>query len=216
MKSLVIKEVKPKIFLLQFKNHYDMSMHFLRYQEFYESSSSKFYGKSFKLLDFMKWYSEKYGNGLFTYPIDWAGFNIPGEIISEVWDLGIPDCNKYDYCMLEVLHACQKKSPGKVYLIGACPDNEEEKAAIVKHEIAHGFFYTRPEYKKEMMTLVKNLEPDFRQSMEISLKKMGYASRVYIDECQAYLSTGITPSFDITLNGEDQVFIETFNKYYNE
>jgi hypothetical protein len=118
--------------------------------------------------------------------------------------------------MLEVLHACQKKSPGKVYLIGACPDNEEEKAAIVKHEIAHGFFYTRPEYKKEMMTLVKNLEPDFRQSMEISLKKMGYASRVYIDECQAYLSTGITPSFDITLNGEDQVFIETFNKYYNE
>lgn len=216
MKSLVIKEVKPKIFLLQFKNHYDMAMHFLRYQEFYESSSSRFYNKSFKILDFMRWYSNKYGKGVFTYPADWAGFNIPGEIISQVWELGIPDINEYDYRMLEVLHACQQKTPGKVYLIGACPDDEEQKKLIVKHEVAHGLFYTQSEYKKEMTALVKDLEPAFRDAMESHLKEVGYTPKVYIDECQAYLSTGMDGIFKLSLSGEDKPFIETFNKYYGE
>jgi hypothetical protein len=55
-------------------------MTFLRYQEFYESPSKKFRGKSYKLLDFMKWYASE-NDGIFTYPRDWAGFNFPGSII---------------------------------------------------------------------------------------------------------------------------------------
>ena len=39
-----ITEVKPRIFLFEFKNHYDMCMYFMRYQEYYESASPKFRG----------------------------------------------------------------------------------------------------------------------------------------------------------------------------
>ena len=37
-RSFKIKEVRPYVFLFEFTDQYDMSMHFLRYQEFYESS----------------------------------------------------------------------------------------------------------------------------------------------------------------------------------
>ena len=36
-KPYTVKEIKPRIFLLSFKDHYDLCMHFVRYQEFYES-----------------------------------------------------------------------------------------------------------------------------------------------------------------------------------
>jgi hypothetical protein len=211
MESFILKEVKPQIFLLDFKNHYDMAMHFWRYQEFYESPSPRFRGKAFSLLDFMKWYSAKYGNGAFTYATDWAGFNIPGDIIKKVWELGIPDLNDYDHKMLETFQACQKQSKGSFYLIAAVGKNE-----ALKHEIAHGFFYTLPEYKKEMTKLVKALAPSFRKKVNKALKEMGYTPKVYIDECQAYLATGFTDAFEFAYTNEHKPFVKLYNEYYSE
>lgn len=206
-----ITEVKPNIFLVDFKNYYDMAMHFLRYQEFYESPSPKFKGKSFTIINFMEWYSKDKGGGMFTYPRDWGGFNIPGNIITKVWEKGIGDTNKYDTTMFKVASKCkQKSSDGNFYLIGAIGKN-----AALKHEIAHGFFYTIPEYKKEMTKLVKELKPAFRKSMEKTLKELGYCKSVYIDECQAYLSTGLSDTFKVKLNGQDKPFISLYKKYYN-
>ena len=93
-KAFKIKEIKPNIFLFEFKHNYDMCMHFLRYQEYYESSSPKYRGKAFEIFDFMRWYSLKYGKGAFTYVDDWDGFNIPSHIIWSLWNLNlIPDKN---------------------------------------------------------------------------------------------------------------------------
>ena len=205
-----VVEVKPKIILLDFKNHYDLCMHFLRYQEFYESPSPRFRGKQFRILDFMEWYSKKYGKGAFTYANDWAGFNIPGDIIGQVWKLGIYDRNVYDYAIKEVYDQYVKKYD-HFYLIGAVGNR-----GALKHEIAHGFFYTIPEYKKEMTHLVKSLYPNFKQNIFKTLKKIGYASKVYVDECQAYLSTGLTEEFTCTLNKEHKPFVKLYNKYYKE
>ncbi len=63
-----IEEVRPRIFLFKFKDSYDMSMSFLRFQEYYELPNKKFRRKQFKIVDYMEWYSKKYGNGIFTYP----------------------------------------------------------------------------------------------------------------------------------------------------
>jgi hypothetical protein len=214
MRHFTVKEVKPKIFHLNFKDPYQCAMHFLRYQEYYESPNPKFRNHAFSLVDFMEWYSETFGNGSFTYPLDWAGFNVPSNVITMVHSLGIPDKNKYDQVMLDVHAACSQKAGGDFYLIGST-GNKTKNLFTMKHEVAHGMFYLIPKYKKEMATLVSELKPNFRNSMFKVLKRIGYTSHVYVDECQAYLSTGVPAGFNIKLKNENKPFIELYNKYYN-
>src|SRR5271166_2778291 len=207
-----IKEVKPKIFLFEFKNNYDMCMHFLRYQEFYESAYAKFRGKKFGIFDFMRWYAIKYGKGVFSYPDDWDGFNIPGDIIKQVWDLHIDDKNIYDYEMLMAWNKCNRDSNGqKFYIIGVVKKN-----GALEHEIAHGMFYLHLDYQKEMTKLVKELDPAIRKDMYATLKKLGYTTKVFVDEAQAYMATGLSGSFldQDKWSKERQKFEEVFKKYY--
>jgi hypothetical protein len=205
-----ISEIRPRIFFLKFKNHYDLCMQFVRYQEFYESASPRFRDKPFDLLDYMRWYAHKYGEGVFTYPNDWGGFNLPAEVIKRVWDLGIADRNIYDYEMKALYNKFLQQYPdGQFYIIGA-----GDSGLTMKHEIAHGFFYTIPEYKVEMTKLVKKLKKSFFKSMCNSLRDIGYTRRVYVDECQAYLSTGVPTSFDLTVDKENEPFIQLYQKYY--
>lgn len=211
MKKYILREVKPKIFLLDFRNSYDLAMNFMRYQEFYESASPRFRDQTWTWIEFMKWYSKRHGKGAFTYARDWAGFNIPGDTIDKVWELGIPDINDYDYEMLEVAKKCKKQAKGDFYLIGATG-----RTSVLKHEIAHGFFYTIPEYKQEMTQLNKDLDPKFRKEVNTTLKTMGYTPKVFIDECQAYLATGVSEQFKMPIKKEDKPFISLYNKYYKK
>lgn len=164
---------------------------FLRYQEFYESPSAQFRGKSFEILTFMKWYSLKFGRGSFTYPNDWNGFNIPGDTISKVWDLSITDRNTYDYEMLKAWSHCHTEADGdKFYIIGVVRGNK-----ALNHEIAHGLFYLNDEYRKEATLLVKKLPKAIREIINQGLKMLGYTPKVFVDETQAYMSTGLTEAF---------------------
>lgn len=208
--SFKFSEVKPRIFFLDFKDPYHMCMMFLRYQEYYESPSPRFRGKPFTLVEFMDWYAHKYGNGIFTYPRDWAGFNIPAYVIKEVVSKIITDHNAYDEAMFEVFKKCRAKYPdGNFYLIGAMGER-----GAMRHEIAHGLFYTCPEYRKEAISLVKKLKPSLRKRVNKVLKSIGYTPKVYVDETQAYFSTGVPKGFKISLKDEQKPFIELFNKYY--
>ena len=211
-KPFVIKEVRPSIFLFEFSNHYDMCMHFLRYQEFYESASPKFRGKEFQIFDFMKWYSMKYGAGSFTYPNDWNGFNIPGNTIFDMWNQHlIPDKNLYDYEMYNAWRECHAKVGSmNFYIIGVVKGN-----SALSHEIAHGLFYLNAEYKKEMKKLVNGLDPAIRKTINEGLKKLGYTPKVYVDETQAYMSTGLSEAFGDSKQwaAERKEFQATFRKY---
>ncbi len=211
-KQFKLSEVKPRIFFLDFKHQYDCNMFFLRYQEFYESPSSKFRGKSFEIFDFMRWYSLKYGRGAFTYPVDWGGFNIPGDVVFDMWNQHlIPDKNENDFAMKNVWNECYAQYPDRrFYLIGAVG-----KGGALKHEIAHGFFYTQPLYRDKMTKLVVELKDGFRKSIYKTLKKIGYTPKVYVDECQAYLSTGLTETFDVKLKGEHKPFVKLYKEFYN-
>lgn len=204
-----IKEVKPGIFLFEFSNCEEMCMHFLRYQEYYESSSPKFRGKKFTIEAFKKWYSKKYGLGSFTYVIDWSGFNLPGHIIKEVHDLGIDDHNKYDSEMWKAWNECNTKSisdnRNKFYIIGTT-----KNSSALNHEVAHGYFYLYSEYKKEMTKLVKSLDPLIRKKFNTALKKLGYTPKVYIDETQAYMATGVNSVFGLECKWQRKPFIKMF------
>lgn len=207
-----IKEVKPSIFLFEFTNQYDMCMHFLRYQEFYESPNPKFRNKSFTILEFMKWQAEKEGNGNFTYPTAWSGFNVPSEVFLNC--LGsIKDDNKYDIIMADAYNRCAVKSEsGIFYIIGCLKGNSK----TLDHEIAHGLFYLNSEYKKEATKLVKALPKKLRISMEKYLAKSGYTKRVFIDEINAYFSTDTKENLTnrgIKANNKDDAFKVLFKRY---
>jgi hypothetical protein len=186
MTDFILSEVKPSIFLLEFPERYDMCMFFLRYQEYYESPSPQFRGQSFQILDFMKWYSLEFGDGAFTYPIDWSGFNIPSYVVQQVHDLHISDKNLYDYEMWQVHQQCQEKVgvENKFYLIGVTQGN-----GALEHEIAHGFFYLNPQYQVEMAQLVKEMDSELVRALHTYLEELGYTHHVYVDEVQANMAT---------------------------
>lgn len=188
-KKFRIKQIRPGIFLLNFKKQYDLAMHFLRYQEYYESPSRRFRHQSFTLVDFMDWYVKQSGKSTFTYPDDWEGFNLPSHVIPDYsYFVRIPDENYYDIAMYEAWVECDRKMKGNdFYLIGCVGDDEN---ITLKHEIAHGYFYLHKNYRKQMTKLVKELPARVRTKINKHLKDIGYCKAVYVDETQAYLSEG--------------------------
>lgn len=46
-----------------------------------------------------------------------------------------------------------------------------------------------------MKKLVKGLDPAIRKTINDGLKKLGYTPKVYVDETQAYMSTGLSEAF---------------------
>jgi len=182
-----LQRLYPGLYLLKFepKDRYDMCMTFCRYQEKYESPNPRFRNKNFELVDFMEWYS-KDRDGSFTYPNDWAGFNIPNLIFKDDWYQNIKDKNKYDAFMLQAHNAITNdlKQGDKYYLIGATD------IWAIKHEMAHGFYYLEPTYKKQMDALTNKLPKKITNKVYSWFKRVGYTPKVFKDEMQAYMSTG--------------------------
>lgn len=220
MKAFNIKQIRPGIFLFAFHDHYEMAMHFVRYQEYYECASTKFRGKHFTILSFMDWYAHTYGNGVFTYTNDWGGFNIPGHIIEEVSPsfnadedffrarIDVPDRNIYDYAMEEGwarCHAIMKEEP--FYIIGAVG-----KGVVLNHEMSHGFYYLDSVYRKNMNALIAALPKAALNSITRHLLKIGYTKKVIKDEIAAYFATGLPPGFEL----KNPALIKPFERCYWE
>lgn len=191
--NYTIEKIINRVYNLSFTDSYDLAMFFLRYQEFYESPNPRFRNKQFQLLDFMEWYS-KDRDGFFSYPKDWGGFNIPSRIVDEVTALGIMDKSIYDYEMQALHRKLKEESGGDYYLIG-CTGKGDVNKGILAHELAHGMYYTIPQYKVEMDSLVRKLPKHIRQGSFKWLGSIGYTKEVFVDETQAYFSGGFGDTF---------------------
>lgn len=205
-----LTEVRDRIWRLHFKSPYDLAMHFLRYQENYESPNPKFREHQFSILDFMEWYSYEYGGGSFTYPSDWSGFNVPSEVIRRVLEGGIPDENRYDEFMRSTYDSCRSRSGDKFYLIGTFG-----RSSAFKHEVAHGLYYVDPSYRSRMDELVDSLSKSSFRKLVKYLTKIGYAESVMVDEVQAYMATGLPRDLkDLEiLNGSTAPFRKAFRAF---
>lgn len=217
-----LKKIKDQIYLVDCENHYDLCMLFLRYQEFYESPNSKFRGKDFQILDYMEWWSKTKGNGSFTYPIAWGGFNIPSWVIHHFHDLQsnphYKDYNKYDGEMFRIYEKIKfkninglmvEKETKPFYLIGVSKSSSE----ALDHELAHGLYYTNTEYRLAMNKLVKALPSSLKKNINAWLKEAGYTSQVFKDETQAYLATGFPVNIKISYKKHQKQFQEVFKKF---
>jgi len=210
-----LKEIQDRIYLLTFNSGYDLAMHFLRYQEFYESPNKKFKDNKFTIISYMEWYS-KNNEDAFTYPADWSGFNIPSRVFDEVFELGIPDENKYDVFMRYAYNSIRDKVDGDFYLMGAVKGDK----TTVAHEMAHALWNLNPKYKSLMKENIKKLSKKALKIIKKNLKDSGYTKEVISDEIQAYLSTELDheliDKLDESKINADKImkpFIKILNKY---
>jgi hypothetical protein len=213
-----IKEILPRIFALKIEDGYQRAMLFMRSQEHYESAFSEIRGKHFDIFSFMEIYRKWKGLEHFSYPDDWGGFNVPGDIVESCTKHVLDARNglfptPYDYIMDSIISSIKSKlgANTKYYLIGV--DNFESKT--MEHELAHGLYYVSDRYKISTYELVLGLPKKVFEGMESILLDMGYCDEVIWDEVQAYLSTGLTSSMTKIkgIKKEAKAFSDNFKKY---
>ncbi len=204
-----IERVHDKgIFHLEFQHRYDAAMHFIRYQEFYESTNPEFRGRAFTLLDFLEWYAKEGpyagkwkradrtgpdGGAIMSYCADWEGFNVPSWVLDELMPRPghltdpIRDLNRYDRAMRHVVGLIREQGHDEFYLIGTSDDSQD---GTLDHEISHGLWYLDSDYrttaKAVLATLGRAVDP-----LVAWLRTNGYTQEVWSDECVAYLATGL-------------------------
>jgi hypothetical protein len=195
-----LETLYPGIFHLRFANAYDCAMHFLRYQENYESPEWR--DKVFTLVEFMDWYAKDQCKGwsnkgtaqrekfeMFSYPSDWGGFNVPSYVFDRLDYDTIPDINMYDEFMQSVVGLIRSTGAEKFYLIGTT--DGPESADYLDHEVSHGFYYTNESYRQAMEMLLEAADPTVVTRIEDCLLGNGYCEEVIVDEQIAYLATGL-------------------------
>ena len=192
MKSKIIL---PRVYLLTYKTRYELCMSFVRMQEFYESP--KFKGKWFSLEDFMDYWSLKHGEGSFTYPIVWNGFNLPSEAFNNWCDMFQDSRRPRENIIIEKIDKLRTsdfaknkvKYTEKYYIIAAHEEKGDDKLEhIINHEVAHAIYYLYPEYKNSCDELLKKISKKDYNNDKKTLLDMGYSKSVINDELQAYYS----------------------------
>ena len=210
-----LKELRPKVFCVTVKNQFDLSLLFWRYQEYYECGSKKFKGKQFTLLEYMKWYCKKHGDGSFSYPDDYIGFNVPSYVIRDVlWGHvdNNPDYNEYDDVMQKIDDELLERTKNEeYYLIGVTGKDKK----VVAHEVSHGLYFTNESFRTEMNGVLRTIPEKKYKKFKKVLKGLGYAKSVHDDEIIAYCSTGLHPSMKkINIPGKTiKKFKEVYKTY---
>ncbi|MEK7115291.1 MAG: hypothetical protein AAB847_02960 [Patescibacteria group bacterium] len=172
-----MKKGDSQIYFMQFDNLYKAAATFMRFQEYYESP--RFKGKIFSWEEFMDYYAEKRGE--FTYFEDFVGFNLPFETLTPFYNKKFDPLTEKERRFLELLKNKKKGS----YIIGATRNCDIED---LRHEIVHGLFHTRPDYKRAVLNCLKKFNIT---AFKKALKKHEYHPSLYNDEINAYCLTGL-------------------------
>ena len=188
------EEILPKIYHINFKTQKELTSTFLRFQEYYESP--KFRNKVFTLKEYKKWYIKNSEKGKkfnkFTYYCDWSGFNIPSYILKPFYKGKFNPLSKKEKNLLRVFTNIK----GDFYIIGTFGLKK-----TLKHEIAHGLFYTNNSYKKEILKVLSKINKECQNKLNKYLSDSGgYHKNSWQDETQAYLLTHTEELHDTGIN----------------
>ena len=218
-----VREIIPHVYHFRFDSAYDLAMHFLRYQEYYESP--KWYCRIFALTEFMEWYAKEQGNGVFSYPDDWSGFNVPSWVVWQVNDATLPDPNAYDDWMRATTRMiCRREGNHPFYLIGTSNqthvDSEESEKSVLQHEIAHALYTVEPGYGGQVDKLISEWENKDKGRLENAksiLIEMGYHESTVNDEIHAYCATGLCTELQGSISKEEmRPFRKLLDKWWRK
>lgn len=205
-----IKEIHPDIIAVVIPDNYERAMMFFRVQEFYESPKKEFKDNKFSVWDYFKWYSEKWGEGCFSYPKDYVGYNLPLVVAKKCYQTNNPE-TPYDLEMIKIIDSLFENGRKK-YLIGV----DDLKNSTFNHELAHGLYYTNIDYKNEMDSAVGRISKSNIRKFKKNLKNLGYCSSVFKDEVQAYMATEINKKITNGITSKKKLhllFKAIFKKY---
>ncbi len=180
-------KTKPKIFLVVFARQYDLTSTLLRIAEFEESPEFK--NKAFTHTEYADWYANQYG--AFTYYTDWDGYNLKPSSLKPFYRGKFDPLIEKEKLFLDLFRDYFKRR--KSFYIVAI-NAEKNSLSTLRHEFIHALFYLYPEYRKIVIRYLRTRAEDAPVFYNL-LKKMGYHSSLYRDEFNAYLTTGLTPSF---------------------
>jgi hypothetical protein len=175
--SISKRRLAKAIYLLRFRNQYELTSTFLRVQEHYESP--EFHGRTFTLEQYMDWYAATYGN--FTYYQDWSGFNVPSTALRPFYEGKFDPLSDKEKRLLALFRNLQER----FYVIGVYRGSGKGN---LTHELAHALYFTDADYRRDVR---KSMNGYDTSALERQLAKAGYARHVIPDETQAYL---ISPS----------------------
>jgi hypothetical protein len=199
------RAVAKNIFLLEFETQNELASTFLRFQEHYESPEFK--GKIFTLDEYKEWYTGVRGS--FSYYTDWSGFNIPSYVFSPFLEGKFDPLTPEENYLLSLFEDLDHP----YYIIGIHDDSEKMKKTI-NHEIAHGLFYTNPEYKERVLKILAKYNLDNFKNWLRSLG--GYHESVLDDEVHAYTLFGSDKlTFEISNEMKDELN-ENFSLFYKK
>jgi hypothetical protein len=77
----------------------------------------------------------------------------------------------------------------KFYLIGTTDGPEVDD--YLDHEVSHGFYYTNESYRQAMEMLLGQADATVVSRISEELLGGGYCEEVIVDECIAYLASGL-------------------------
>ena len=177
---MIFKEVAPKIYAIESKTAKEVAKIFVRLQENYESP--EFRDKVFTLRQFISYYKKFTKKSKFTYYRDWGGFNVPSYIVDRFANGEFGKLRREEKWLLNQIKKANVK--GKFYLLGY----PKRSAAAKKHEIAHGMFYTLPEYRDDVLRALDDFNMK-THPLAVYLRNIGYHEAVIVDEFHAWILT---------------------------
>lgn len=204
-----VNEIYPSIYHLVFNTKKDMTSTLVRFQEFYESP--EFRNKIFTMPEFIDWYKSSREHKKFSYFSDWSGFNLPSRVLTPFREGDFDPLFNREKAILNQF----KGVKGKFYIIATfkstISQNDEE---VIKHELAHAFFYLDPNYNKKVTQILSKVD---LSPINHYLKQLGYHHKVFLDEAHAYLLTDLN---ELKADGVDikpySKVIKELNKNFNQ
>jgi len=183
---MIAYKPSSNIIHFEFDTHKEITTTFFRIQEYYESPLEGLVGKKFSVYDFLIESMDNMGN--LNYFNFWTGFNFPDYILKE-W-IKLNPQKEWTPKEKELIDKIKEKVNWneKFYVIGSL---KTDKTAY-RHEMAHAHYYTETLYKVDMDILTHRLLSKHKKQYQIIRKhliKLGYNTKVIMDEIQAYLST---------------------------
>ncbi len=182
----IIPHEFDRIVHLHFETQYHLTSAFVRMQEFYESPFPEIRGQVFTLIEFMDRYADSNKSKKFTYFTDWAGFNIPGNVLSDFFDRFYDEgLSSKESAIWNTVGRFHDAGDRDYYIIGTYGD----ATGYVEHELAHAYYYLNPVYRKFCDEIYAGLDPEVKAKVAVGLLEMGYTEEVIGDETQAYFAT---------------------------
>lgn len=233
MDKFQIRPITDRIILLTFSTQKQLASTLIRFQEHYESPFPEMKGQIFTLGQLKATYSETNQRGMKgannyisgnNYLGAWNGFNFPSSILS-LFVQGLFDPLTEGEQDIVELFRYRRDS---FYLIGIHTEKGEDFA--LNHEIAHGMFYTIPEYREAVLSLLSQY-PESEKMRDV-LSLIGYNREddyIVRDETHAYLGVdydytksdkwGVVGKVGIDLESLRPLSLELtklFNKFHEE